>query len=243
MFRRLSQRKVREEVYEQIKELIKNGELKPGDKLPSERELAEIMNVSRSSVREAILKLECMGIVEQRHGEGTYVRSLTSEPLYCVFEEFIKRKETLVDLMEIRMVLETWSASKAAELATDNEIKEMEMCLRKMERSPRNRARSDQDLNLRFHLLIAAASRNKMLVHVMQTFSEWIKQVTLELKYKVDYGFNVRRDLTDQHYKILDAIKGRNSELAATRMREHIFYTIEKIKENSVKSHFSCKNG
>ncbi len=234
MFRKVVQKKVREEVFEQIKELINSGNLKPGDKLPSERELAEAMNVSRSSIREAILKLECMGVVEQRHGEGTYVKSLTSEPMQGLFDEFIRRKETLLDLMEIRMVLETWSAARAAELATDAEIQDMVKCLNKMGRTLSSGTKAGQNLNLKFHLLIAGASRNKMLVHVMQTFSEWIIQVTLELEYEVDYSSKVRYELLDQHFQILDAIIKRDSELASARMREHINYTIQKIKERNL---------
>ncbi|MBL0714071.1 MAG: FadR family transcriptional regulator [Desulfosarcina sp.] len=77
LFQKISQKKVSERVFDQVRDLITTGHLQPGDRLPPERELTGLLDVSRSSVREAILKLECLGFVAQRHGEGTFVRSVT----------------------------------------------------------------------------------------------------------------------------------------------------------------------
>ncbi|MDX1267006.1 MAG: GntR family transcriptional regulator, partial [Oceanisphaera sp.] len=90
LFHKIPQKKVSDRVFDQIRELIISGRLAPGDRLPPERELTGLLDVSRSSVREAILKLECLGFVEQCHGEGTFVRSVTETPLTEFFKELIR---------------------------------------------------------------------------------------------------------------------------------------------------------
>ncbi|MFP4388103.1 MAG: FadR/GntR family transcriptional regulator, partial [Desulfococcaceae bacterium] len=125
LFKKIPQRKVSHRVCDQIQELIASGRLRPGERLPSERELTALFDVSRSSVREAILKLECLGFVEQRHGEGTFIKSVTDAPLAEAGAVLVGREDFLFDLMEVRNELETWAAALAAERASDAEIREM----------------------------------------------------------------------------------------------------------------------
>src|SRR6056297_1982532 len=126
VFEPIRPKKISEEIVEQIKALISRGELKPGDRVPSERELAALLGVSRPSVREAIMVLEAMGLVESRQGGGTFVRSLTqatlADPLSSMVE---KNPRMLHHLAEVRMGLETWSAYLAAQRASDEEIAEL----------------------------------------------------------------------------------------------------------------------
>jgi len=106
--------KVYEEVAKQIERLILN-KLKPGDKLPSERELAEMLRVSRSSIRDAIRGLELMGLVEPRQGAGTIVRELSAESLVNPFANALMRRQEMVsELLDFRKMLEPPLAARAA---------------------------------------------------------------------------------------------------------------------------------
>ncbi|RMF47458.1 MAG: FadR family transcriptional regulator, partial [Deltaproteobacteria bacterium] len=135
VFKPIRPKKISEEIVEQIRNLISEGQLKPGDRVPSERELASVLGVSRPSVREAIMVLEAMGLVESRQGGGTYVRSLTesslADPLTSMVE---KNPKMLYDLAEVRMGIETWSAYLAAQRATEEDIARIEELFREMER-------------------------------------------------------------------------------------------------------------
>ena len=125
LFKKIPQKKVSDRVFDQVRDLIANGRLLPGDRLPPERELTGMLEVSRSSVREAIRKLECLGFVEQRQGEGTFIRSATAGPMTDLMQELIKEDNFIFDLMEIRAVLETWGAARAADRASAGDIAAM----------------------------------------------------------------------------------------------------------------------
>ena len=111
VFQPIKPKKISEEIVEQIKHLISSGDLKPGERIPSERELATMLGVSRPSVREAIMVLEAMGFLESRQGGGTYVRSLTESTIADPLSNIVGSKEPqiLYALTEVRMGLETWS--------------------------------------------------------------------------------------------------------------------------------------
>src|ERR1022692_4471854 len=125
--------KVYEEVAKQIERLIKT-KLNPGDKLPSERELAETLHVSRSSIRDAIRGLELMGLVEPRQGAGTIVRELSTESVVNPFANALQRKRALVgELLDFRKMLEPPLAARAATHASPDEISEMEEILQRQQ--------------------------------------------------------------------------------------------------------------
>src|ERR1035441_9105336 len=132
-FETVRRNKVYEEVARQIARLILK-KLKPGDKLPSERELAEPLGVSRSSIRDAIRSLELMGMVEPRQGAGTIVRETSAESLVHPFANALKRRRELVsELLDFRKMLEPPLAARAATHASPDEISEMEEILQRQE--------------------------------------------------------------------------------------------------------------
>ncbi|NIP49902.1 MAG: FadR family transcriptional regulator, partial [Gammaproteobacteria bacterium] len=120
-------KKISEEIVNQIKQLISSGELKPGDRIPSERELASLLGVSRPSVREAIMVLEAMGFLESRQGGGTYVKALTESSIMDPLAKLVEKRdpELLRSLAEVRMGLESWSAYLAAQRANEKDIAEL----------------------------------------------------------------------------------------------------------------------
>ncbi len=229
LFHKIPQKKVSDRVFDQIRELIISGQLAPGDRLPPERELTGLLDVSRSSVREAILKLECLGFVEQRHGEGTFVRSATETPLTGFLKELIRQDDFMDDLMEIRAVLETWGAEAAAAHARAEEIAAMEACLEDMRRTGRT-GRISNELNLRLHFLISSASRNRFLVHIMNTISSWIKGMTCRVYADTEDDQNIQAHLLAQHAAIVAAIRSGRGDDARRAMAVHLRYAEETAK-------------
>lgn len=235
LFKKIPQRKVSDRVCDQIQTLIADGRLSPGERLPSERELTALFDVSRSSVREAILKLECLGFVEQRHGEGTFIKSVTDAPLAQAGEALAGKEDFLFDLMEIRNVLETWAAAHAAERAGPEEIAEMREIIDAMAAAREQRARG-HEMNFRLHFLISRASRNGFLLHIMETISDWIKRVTHAVYADLYDDRAVYDQLLGQHRNIVEAIAARDPEAASEAMAEHLRFAVEAARRSSEKA-------
>jgi GntR family transcriptional repressor for pyruvate dehydrogenase complex len=225
-------KKISEEIVEQIKALIAKGELKPGDRIPSERDLATMLGVSRPSVREAIMVLEAMGFVESRQGGGTFVRALTetsiTDPLARLVEQ--KDPELLRALVEVRMGLESWSAYLAAQRAEDGEVAEMRRLYEVMETQAR-RGVWDAEVDADFHYAITAASHNSLQMHVLDsihTLFHTTIQVALTEFYR--QRSHVEKLLT-QHREILEAIAAHDPERARQQMMIHLAMVEEKMTE------------
>lgn len=229
LFKKIPQKKVSDRVFEQIRDLIASGRLRPGDRLPPERELTAMLEVSRSSVREAILKLECLGFVEQHQGEGTFVRSATEGVMTDLMQELIKEDDFIFDLMEIRAVLETWGAARAAERATDTEIAALQACLEEMPKA-RRQGPVSYKLNMQLHYLISTASGNRFLVHMMNAIADWIKQVTHKVYSDLYDDRETFNELLAQHTAIVDAIAAHDREAAYRAMAEHLRYAEAKAR-------------
>src|ERR1022692_153992 len=166
--------KVYEEVAQQIERLILK-KLRPGDKLPSERELAEMLRVSRSSIRDAIRGLELMGLVEPRQGAGTIVREVSAELLPNPFANALKRRRELVsELLDFRKMLEPPLAARAATHASSDEIAEMDDILRRQEEKQiQGDAAVAEDAE--FHYSIALASDNSVVLKVLDILMDLLR--------------------------------------------------------------------
>ena len=220
-FSPIKRRMVYDELYDQIVSLISKGELKPGDRLPPERELAKQLKVSRQSIREALKKAETQGLVEVRHGEGTFVLSMVShwmeEPLLIMITEEVGKVN---EFHEIRKLLEVWCARKAAEVATTRELKKLKRDLAEMEKAIDSLEPFGQ-VDFDFHLSIVEASHNTLMLHMFTS----LKRV-FEFKYKISgiaKNFQAKhRILHKQHQELYEAIKQRDPELAGQKMEEHL---------------------
>jgi GntR family transcriptional repressor for pyruvate dehydrogenase complex len=209
--------KVYEGVAKQIERLILK-KLQPGDKLPSERELAEMLRVSRSSIRDAIRSLELMGMVEPRQGAGTIVRELSSESMINPIANALKRKEELIgELLDFRMMLEPQLAARAATRVSDDEVSEMEEILDRQEKRLRsNESTVGEDSE--FHYAIAMASGNSVVLKVLDTLMDLLRdsrERSLQLEGR-------QQKSLAGHRRILAAIKRRDSDGAKAAMRRHI---------------------
>lgn len=209
--------KVYEEVAKQLERLVLES-LKPGDKLPSERELAEILQVSRSSIRDAIRSLELLGLVEPRQGAGTIVRERSTESSVNAFSRALKRRrEQVVELLDFRKMLEPPLAARAAKNASAGEISEMEDILQRQEvKLSSGEAAIAEDAE--FHYSIALASGNSVVLKVIDILMDLLRE-TRERSLQVP---GRQEKSLAGHRKILGAIKRRDAEAAKSAMRRHI---------------------
>lgn len=216
-FETVRRNKVYEEVARQIERLILK-KLKPGDKLPSERELAETLGVSRSSIRDAIRSLELMGMVEPRQGAGTIVREISSDSLVNPLGNALKRKEELIgELLDFRRMLEPPLAARAATRVSPDEISEMEEILqRQQEKQSRGEAAVAEDAE--FHYSIALASGNSVVLKVLDILMDLLRG-TRERSLQVEG--RPQKSLAG-HRRILAALKRHDAEAAKAAMRRHI---------------------
>jgi len=230
VFKPIRPKKLSEEIVNQIKELISRGDLRPGQKIPSERELATFLGVSRPSVREAIMVLEAMGFLESRQGGGTYVRSLADVTIADPLANMVKMRDPrmLHALTEVRIGLETWSAYLAAKRADEAEIEK----LRQLYAIMVEQAASggwDAEIDFQFHLTITAASHNTLQVHVLDTIQTLFKAtiaVALNEFYTKEGYIEL---LLNHHREILEAIANRDPEQARDKMMVHLTLVEEKL--------------
>lgn len=209
--------KVYEGVAEQIERLILK-KLQPGDKLPSERELAARLRVSRSSIRDAIRSLELMGMVEPRQGAGTIVRQISSDSFVNPLANALKRKGELIgELLDFRMMLEPPLAARAATRASADEISEMEEILERQEEKLR-RGESTIVEDSEFHYAVALASGNTVVRKVLNTLMHLLRD-SRERSLQVEG--RPQKSLAG-HRRILAAINRHDAEAASVAMRRHI---------------------
>ena len=227
-FKPIKQEKISTKIVEQIKSLIKEGDLKPGDALPPERELVKLFNVSRASLREALNSLTGMGFLEMSQKQRTVVKSLASgrmtEPLHLLIKDDI---QTVFELIEVRKAIETWNAYHAAKRARDDDIARLEKSLESM-RNGLNDGISIINDDADFHLAIAEATHNKIQTHLMFSIYDLLKESLGGYYESIDM-----EEVFVQHSKVVEAIKKRDPDLASRRMLEHLDYVASRVKEFS----------
>jgi len=217
-FEAVRKTKLYEEVARQIERLILEGGLKPGDKLPPERELAETFEVSRSSVRDAIRTLELMGLVEPRQGEGTVVRDLSAESLLNPLATMLVRKRELVgELLEVRKMIEPPLAARAATHASPEDVAYLEDILRRQkEKVRRGELAIEEDSE--FHYTIATAAKNSVVLKVLDVLMDLLRESrerSLQVEGRLQRSFA-------GHQRIFSAIKRRDAAAAEAAMHRHL---------------------
>jgi len=218
-FQPIKIKRIYEEIMEQLKDMISKGQLKYGQKLPSERELAESLGVSRASVREALTALEAIGILDIRPGEGTFVRetsvSATFAPLAMVLE---MEQNSMSQLMEVRRVLETEMAALTAQRATEEDLINIETNLDHMKSAKTISEAVEADLW--FHFAIAEATHNSILLRIMNTVADLMHNTFRIQREELFAGKG--REIIAEHEAIYKAIRDRDIESARLRMLQHI---------------------
>ena len=230
VFKKIKPQKISEEIADQIRDLIKDGKLQPGEKLPPERVFSEMLDVGRSSLREAINILETQGFVEIKKRMGIYVCSLStsiiSDPLRKIIEE---DKNKLLHLYEVRKDLELASAFVAAEHRTKTDLERMKQALDKMESDTKKSVVNLYD-DLAFHLAIALSSHNIFRSHILKNIFD-ISDDHLQYVMGIMIGEKASLlKLLEQHQNIYLAIEKQDPPLARTMMDEHLNWVEQKWK-------------
>jgi GntR family transcriptional regulator, transcriptional repressor for pyruvate dehydrogenase complex len=223
-------KRVSDQAYEQIRDLIFRGQLKPGDQIMPERDLAQALGVSRPTVREAIKKLVTMGLLEHRQGQGTFVRSTDSQrqsnPLAAVMEG---HDASLEELLEVRMGLEGQSVILAAQRATDEDLQVLQRALEAMlAENAAGRLGIDEDVS--FHMAIAFATKNPVQVHIMKSFYNLLQfgiKENLQALWEEPASLAI---IERQHREIFATIRNHDPEAAYHAMKEHINFVLNYVR-------------
>lgn len=225
MFKSVRHVRVSDEIVNQVKALISEGRLKPGDHLPPERDLVKEFSVSRPSLREALNTLVAMGFLEIK-GKRTFIKSVASESMHNPLSLLIKADtQKLFDLIEVRKAIETWGAFHAAQRATEKDIDQLRNIIDEMEKAFET-GRSWEKLDADFHLGIAQATHNTIQTHVMSTIYDLLRESVAKIfrdQAKV-------KKLLDHHQRIFNAIKNHSPDHAQERILEHLNYVESEVK-------------
>ncbi len=210
-----------------IKEMIQSGEYGLGDRLPAIMEMARRFGVGHPTIREALTKLETIGVVEIRHGSGVYV-SRADDPLLLAspgYAPAVTRK-LLADLITCRMPLEQLSAAQAVEHLTAKHLREMRRLLATAGKHLDDDALLTR-VNMSFHRTIAVASGNTVLLQLLDVLREMFQH---EQRMILDI-FGSREEDHRGHLAILAALERRDAALAATRMRKHLQGVLDAVEQ------------
>lgn len=222
-YKKIRPKKIYEEVEEAIYEMIRSGQLKPGDKLDSVQQLAENFQVGRSAIREALTALRAMGLIEIRQGEGTYVKEFeTSQIAFPLSSAILMNKGDIANLLEVRKILEIGTAFSAAQNRSSENLESMEEALEEMKLANGN-GELGEKADLQFHLAIAEGTNNPLLINLMHHVSGLMVETMKETRRLWLYSKQTTTDkLYAEHFSIYEAIKNKEAEQARTLMLEHI---------------------
>lgn len=240
---------ISDKIARQIEDNILNGGLHAGEKLPSERALAEQFDVSRPSIREAINKLQARGIIAKTHGGGSYIcETLGASFTDPLLELLVNNRDAPFDMLEMRYAIEGLSAYLAALRATQ-EDKELiqkrydELLVAHLQQNTKVEAACD----VNFHLSIAMATHNPMLLHIMQSlFNVLQKSISITLQDLFRDSAH-RENVKDQHTEVLNMVLQNDAAAAKSAMQAHLSWvesciTVLHNNEKHEQVYFNRKN-
>jgi len=237
-FTPIKPKKISAQIAEQIRNSIMSGEFVPGDRLPPERELAEMFGVSRPSVREALNILGASGLVEVLQGGGTTVKSLMEQGSGNALSDMIRvEQERALDVIEVRKCMESWTAYFAAKRALPEDLRRMEQIIDGM-RQNLETLQPSEDLDANFHIVVARATHNIVWLHLMQNIFDAMKEFQRGVWRAVYLTEEDQKQLFSHHQGVYQAINNRDAERARLLMLEHLGFAeersnlyLKKIKE------------
>ncbi len=225
-FEPIQQEKLSQGVVRQVEGLILRGILRPGERLPSERELSDRMGVSRPSLREALSALQDSGLLISKAGAGVYVADVLGSAFSpALITLFATHHEAVFDYIGFRRDMEGLAAARAAHLGSDTDLAVINTIFTKMEaahskRNPAEEAQLDAD----FHLAIIEASHNIIMLHMMRSMFDLLKEGVFYNRTVMFKQRMTRSHLLDQHRAINDAIQDRDPDRARAAVGAHMDY-------------------
>lgn len=212
---RVTRKPMYERLVEHLRAYVVEAGLAAGDRLPSERELSERLGVSRASVRQAIVALEVQGILEVKHGEGTFLRTARMDALPIA--ELADLKRRLPDILEAREAIEVKLAELAAERRTVSDLAAIDAALEKMQQEIENGTTGEQG-DLDFHQSVARAAQSELLARMYALILKDIERLSHETTDQIGSPAT----LLEQDRRIGGAIRAGDGLAAAAAMREHL---------------------
>jgi GntR family transcriptional repressor for pyruvate dehydrogenase complex len=225
-FQPVQQEKLSQGVVRQIELLILRGLLRPGERLPSERELAERMGVSRPSLREAIADLQARGLLVSRAGAGVFVADMLGSAFSeALTKLFASHDEAVFDYVSFRRDLEGMAAERAARFGSDTDLKVIQTVYDKMEAAHQKRNPADEaELDAEFHLAVIEASHNIIMLHMLRAMFDLLKAGVFYNRQQMFRQRATRDQLLDQHRAINEAIQARDPEAARKAAEAHMSF-------------------
>ncbi len=236
-FQRIEAEKLSHSVVRQIEQLILRGILRPGERLPSERELSERLGVSRPSLREAVSELQSRGLLATRAGAGIYVADVLGSAFSpALIRLFAAHEEAVFDYIAFRRDLESIAAARAATYGSDTDLKVIQAVFDKMEAAHSKRNPSDEaELDAEFHLAIIEASHNVILLHMMRSTFDLLRQGVF-FNRQIMFKNRTTRDLLLEHHRAInDALQARDPDAAREAVVVHLSF-VEQALETQKKA-------
>ena len=223
-FKPIKPKKVSSQIADQIRESILSGDFSPGEKLPPERELAEMFGVSRPSVREALNILSSAGLVMSYQGGGTVVLSLVDTQKGNALSDLINAQhDRALEVIEVRKCMESWTSYFAAERALPEDIRRMDEIIAAMQANI-DGLKPSEDLDANLHIVIARATHNIVWLHLMQSIFDAMKEFQRGVWRAVYQTEEDHRTLIAHHSAIVTAIRSRDAEAAREAMMRHLTF-------------------
>ncbi|NOD65334.1 MULTISPECIES: FadR/GntR family transcriptional regulator [unclassified Ruegeria] len=223
-FHKVETEKLSLAVVRQIELLILRGILRPGERLPSERELAERMGVSRPSLRDAISELQAQGLLTAKAGSGIYVAEVLGSAFSpALIRLFGSHDEAVFDYLSFRRDMEGLAAERAARQGSESDLKVVQAIFDKMQAAhDRNAADDEAQLDAEFHMAIIEASHNVIMLHMMRSMYDLLVQGVFYNRQTMFQQRATREAILDQHRAINDALQARSPLAARTAIEQHL---------------------
>lgn len=225
-FLKVTPEKLSSSVVRQIEQLILRGILRPGERLPSERDLADMMGVSRPSLRDAIAELAERGLLVSRAGSGIFVAEVLGSAFSPALTQlFSTHDEAVFDYISFRRDMEGLAAERAAVFGSETDLKLIDTIFGKMEVAHQKRDPSDEaQLDAEFHMAIIEASHNVIMLHMLRSMFDLLRQGVFYNRQVMFKNRMTRDQLLDQHRAINAAIQSRDPEAARAAVGAHMAY-------------------
>ena len=233
-FQEIAPEKLSHAVVRQIERLILQGILRPGERLPSERELSERLAVSRPSLREAVAELQESGLLTTRAGSGIFVAEVLGSAFSpALIRLFGAHDEAVFDYLDFRSDMEGLAAERAARLGSDTDLAVVAAIFAKMEAAHQKRnPEHEAALDAEFHMAIIEASHNVVMLHMMRSMYDLLRTGVFYNRQLMFRQKSIRGILLDQHRAINAAIQARDPEGARGAVEAHMAFVRTALTED-----------
>ena len=232
-FQKIQPEKLSGAVTRQTEQLILRGILRPGERLPAERELSDRMGVSRPSLREAVADLQDKGLLTTKAGAGIYVADVLGSAFSdALVKLFASHDEAVFDYLSFRRDMEGLAAYRAAQMGSDTDLKVIATIFEKMEAAhPKRNATDEAQLDADFHLAIIEASHNVVMLHMMRSMYQLLREGVFYNRQIMFKQRTTRSDLLDQHRAINSALQARDPDEAKAAIEAHLDYVLSALQQ------------